>query len=83
MNLVSICVDVVQSCEGKADDHSNLLLVAVRVERSRTTYGCAEFFVRALGLFTEEDVLGLTAHRRRDSVKTERRNVLIPVCHCQ
>jgi hypothetical protein len=33
MNLVSICVDVVQSCEGKADDHSDLLLVGVRVER--------------------------------------------------
>lgn len=33
MNLVSIGVDVVQSCEGKTDDHSDLLLVGVRVER--------------------------------------------------
>jgi len=33
LNLVSICVDIVQSCEGKAD-LSNLLLVGLRVERS-------------------------------------------------
>jgi len=32
MNLVSICVDVVQSCEGKAD-LSNPLLVGLRAER--------------------------------------------------
>jgi hypothetical protein len=32
LNLVSICVDVVQTCKGKAD-LSDLLLVGLRVER--------------------------------------------------
>jgi len=32
MNLVAICVDVVQPCEGNAD-LSNLLLVGLREER--------------------------------------------------
>jgi hypothetical protein len=77
MNLVPICVDVVQTCGGKADLSS---LVRDGGRRGRTTYGCAKFFVRVLGLCAKEDVLGLTAHRWRDSVKAQRRHVLILAC---
>lgn len=59
-------------------DISNLLREAVRVgAESRTTYGCAEPFIRVLGLCAKEDVLRLVAHRWRDGVKAERRHVLI------
>ena len=59
-------------------DVSNLLREGVRVGvESRTTYGCAEPFVRVLGLCAKEDVLGLVAHRWRDGVEAERRHVLI------
>ena len=68
MDLVSICVDVVQSCEGKAEVSIYCWWDSER-SGGRTTYGCREFFVRTLGLFTEKDVPGLTAHRWRDSVK--------------
>jgi hypothetical protein len=54
-------------------DVLNLLREGVRVEADgRTTYRCAESFVRVLGLCAKEDVLGLAAHRWRDGVKAER-----------
>lgn len=76
MDLLSICVDVVQAYKDKKTDFSSQLREGAE---SRTTYGCAKFFVRVLGLCAKKDVLGLT-HRRRDCVKAERRHVLILAC---
>ncbi len=39
-------------------------------ERVRTTDGCAKLFVRIFGHRVEENVLGLSAHRRRDSIES-------------
>lgn len=81
VDLVPIRVDVVQSCGGKADVSNLIARGGVRngVE-CRTTYGCAEAFVRVLGLRAKEDVLGLAAHRGRDGVKAERGHVLVLAC---
>jgi len=80
LDLVSICVDIVQSCEGRADLSKSVANGTRSGVKSRTTYGCEKSFVRAFGLFTEKDILCMTAHRWRDSVKAERRIVLITVC---